>query len=76
MRAEYANDMANEHMDVVHAIHRKDSAAARLAAQTHIDRARIRVTKANRSNSQGRGLFLAEHSAPNATLEPGYNKRG
>lgn len=75
MRAEYANDMANEHMDVVHAIHRKDSAAARLAAQTHIDRARIRVTKANRSNSQGQGLFLAEHSATTGTLAPGYNKR-
>jgi GntR family transcriptional repressor for pyruvate dehydrogenase complex len=62
MRDEYASDMASEHLDILDAIHRKDSAAARLAAQTHIDRARIRVTKASRSNSQREGPYLAEHA--------------
>jgi GntR family transcriptional regulator, transcriptional repressor for pyruvate dehydrogenase complex len=63
MREEYASDMANEHLDILDAIHRKDSAAARLAAQTHIDRARLRVSKASRSNSQREGPFLAEYPA-------------
>ena len=75
MRAEYASDMANEHFDILDAIHRKDSAAARLAAQNHIDRARIRVTKASRSNSQREGPFLAEHNAAKRRLEPAYSKR-
>ncbi|HEY6451573.1 MAG TPA: FadR/GntR family transcriptional regulator [Steroidobacteraceae bacterium] len=63
MREEYAGDMANEHLDIVDSIRRKDTAAARLAAQTHIDRARIRVSKASRSNSQREGPFLAEFAA-------------
>jgi GntR family transcriptional repressor for pyruvate dehydrogenase complex len=74
-RAEYASDMANEHLDILDAIHRKDSAAARLAAQNHIDRARIRVTKASRSNSQRAGPFLAEHEPSRHKLEPAYGKR-
>lgn len=75
MRADYASDMSNEHLDILDAIHRKDSAAARLAAQTHIDRARIRVTKASRSNSQREGPFLAEHTATRRRREPAYGKR-
>jgi len=75
MRADYASDMSNEHLDILDAIHRKDSAAARLAAQTHIDRARIRVTKASRSNSQREGPFLAEHTATKRRREPAYGKR-
>jgi GntR family transcriptional repressor for pyruvate dehydrogenase complex len=62
MRDEYAGDMTNEHFDILDAIHRKDSAAARLAAQIHIDRARIRVSEASRSNLQRGGPFLAEQT--------------
>ncbi|HEY1724151.1 MAG TPA: FadR/GntR family transcriptional regulator [Steroidobacteraceae bacterium] len=60
MRDEYAADMANEHLDILDAIHRKDSAAARLAAQNHIDQARIRVSEASRSNLQRGGPHLLE----------------
>jgi len=63
MRDEYARDVANEHFDILDAIHRKDSAAARLAAQIHIDRARIRVTEASRSNAQRGGPSLVEQAA-------------
>lgn len=62
MRDEYARDVANEHFDILDAIHRKDSAAARLAAQIHIDRARIRVTEASRSNAQRGGPSLTEQA--------------
>jgi GntR family transcriptional regulator, transcriptional repressor for pyruvate dehydrogenase complex len=55
MRDENAGEMANEHLAILDAIHRKDSAAARLAAQIHIDRARIRVSKASRSDSNHEG---------------------
>lgn len=63
MRSEYASDMANEHLDILDAIHRKDSATARLAAQIYMDRARTRVTKTNTSNSQREGPLLAEPAA-------------
>jgi GntR family transcriptional repressor for pyruvate dehydrogenase complex len=47
----HASEIANEHLAILDAIHRKDSAAALLAAQIHIDRARIRVSKASRRDS-------------------------
>jgi hypothetical protein len=55
--------MANEPLDILHAIHHKDGAAARRAAENHINRARIRVTKTCRGNSQREGPFLSEHAA-------------
>jgi GntR family transcriptional repressor for pyruvate dehydrogenase complex len=59
-RDENATEIANEHLAILDAIHRRDSAAARLAAQIHIDRARIRVSKASRSDSSQEGLALPD----------------
>jgi GntR family transcriptional repressor for pyruvate dehydrogenase complex len=74
MRDEYARDVANEHFDILDAIHRKDSAAARLAAQIHIDRARIRVTEASRSNAQRGGPSLTEQATATSGLRSAIRK--
>jgi GntR family transcriptional regulator, transcriptional repressor for pyruvate dehydrogenase complex len=74
MRGDFARELASEHRNILDAIHRKDSAAARLAAQLHIDRARLRVTITSRSNnSQRKGPFLDEHAA--AKRAPGSRPR-
>jgi len=45
---DFARQVESEHLDIVDAIRRKDSSAARLAAQIHMDQARIRIRKAGR----------------------------
>jgi GntR family transcriptional regulator, transcriptional repressor for pyruvate dehydrogenase complex len=48
LREDFARQVDSEHLDIVDAIRRKDSSAARLAAQIHMDQARIRIRKAGR----------------------------
>lgn len=48
LRDDFARQVESEHLDIVDAIRRKDSSAARLAAQIHMDQARIRISKAGR----------------------------
>ena len=53
---------------VVDAIRRKDSSAARLAAQVHMDQARIRIRKAGRDILAKKGKRLTEELIPPSLL--------
>ena len=48
LREDFAREVEVEHLNIVEAIRRKDSSAARLAAQIHMDQARIRIRQAGR----------------------------
>ena len=65
LREDFASQVEVEHLDIFDAIKRKDSSAARLAAQTHMDRGRIRVRQAGRDfwAKKGQGLAVAQAAA-------------
>jgi hypothetical protein len=48
LREDFARQVEIEHLHIVDAIRRKDASAARLAAQMHMDGARIRIRQAGR----------------------------
>jgi hypothetical protein len=48
LREDFAREVEVEHLNILDAIRRKDVSAARLAAQIHMDRARIRIRQAGR----------------------------
>jgi GntR family transcriptional repressor for pyruvate dehydrogenase complex len=48
LREDFARQVEVEHLHIVDAIRRKDASAARLAAQMHMDGARIRIRQAGR----------------------------
>jgi len=60
LREDFAREVEAEHLQIVDAIRRGDSDAARLAAQTHMDHALARIRRAGREvlpqdTSRGRG---------------------
>jgi len=70
LREDYARQVEGEHLDIVDAIRRKDSSAARLAAQIHMDQARIRIGKAGREIWSKKGKRLTAPLVPPAMLSP------
>ena len=64
LREDFARQVESEHLDIVDAIRRKDSSAARLAAQLHMDQARIRIRKASRDIWSKQGKRLTEELIP------------
>ena len=67
LRDDFARQVESEHLDIVDAIRRRDSSAARLAAQIHMDRARIRIGKAER-DIWSAGKHLTEPLIPPSLL--------
>ena len=60
LREDFAREVDAEHLDITTAIRRRDSGAARAAAQTHMDNALARIRRAEREvvprdTSRGRG---------------------
>jgi GntR family transcriptional repressor for pyruvate dehydrogenase complex len=68
LREDFARQVESEHLDIVDAIRRKDSSAARLAAQIHMDQARIRIRKAGRDIWSKKGKRLTEELIPPSLL--------
>ena len=68
LREDFARQVESEHLDIVDAIRRKDSSAARLAAQLHMDQARIRIRKASRDIWSKHGNRLTEELIPPSLL--------
>jgi GntR family transcriptional repressor for pyruvate dehydrogenase complex len=68
LRDDFARQVESEHLDIVDAIRRKDSSAARLAAQIHMDQARIRIGKAGRDILSKKGKRLTEELIPPSLL--------
>ena len=62
LREEIVGAIEVEHMSIVEAIRRKDSSAARLAAQIHMDQARIRISQAGRDVWSRKGVPRAGSS--------------
>jgi GntR family transcriptional regulator, transcriptional repressor for pyruvate dehydrogenase complex len=77
LREDFARQVESEHLDIVDAIRRKDSSAARLAAQVHMDQARIRIRKAGRDILSKKGKRLMEELIPPSLLmtPPKINRR-
>lgn len=75
LRDDFARQVESEHLDIVDAIRRKDSSAARLAAQIHMDQARIRIGKAGRDIWSKQGKRLTEKLTPPSLLSPRPPKR-
>ena len=76
LREDFARQVESEHLDIVDAIRRKDSSAARLAAQLHMDQARIRIGKAGRDIWSRQGKRLTEELIPPSLLStPPVRKR-
>ena len=76
LREDFARQVESEHLDILEAIRRKDSSAARLAAQIHMDQARIRIGKAGRDILANKNRRLAETLVPPAILAaPAVGKR-
>lgn len=75
LRDDFARQVESEHLDIVDAIRRKDSSAARLAAQIHMDQARIRIVKAGRDIWSKQGKRLTEKLIPPSLLSPRPPKR-
>jgi GntR family transcriptional repressor for pyruvate dehydrogenase complex len=75
LRDEFAQQVKSEHLDIVDAIRRKDSSAARLAAQIHMDQARIRIGKAGRDILSKQGKRLTEELIPPSLLSPRPKRR-
>ena len=75
LRDDFARQVESEHLDIVDAIRRKDSSAARLAAQIHMDQARIRIVKAGRDIWSKQGKRLTEKLIPPSLLSPPPPKR-
>jgi Transcriptional regulators len=77
LREDFARQVESEHLDIVDAIRRKDSSAARLAAQVHMDQARIRIRKAGRDILSKKGKRLTEELIPPSLLmtPPGIKRR-
>jgi GntR family transcriptional regulator, transcriptional repressor for pyruvate dehydrogenase complex len=70
LRDDFARQVETEHLDIVDAIRRKDSSAARLAAQIHMDQARIRIGKAGRDIWSKHGSRVTEELIPPSLLSP------
>jgi GntR family transcriptional regulator, transcriptional repressor for pyruvate dehydrogenase complex len=67
LREDFAREVGIEHLNIVDAIRRKDSSAARLAAQIHMDQARIRIRQAGRDFWSRKGApAAADNSRPKA----------
>jgi GntR family transcriptional repressor for pyruvate dehydrogenase complex len=77
LREDFARQVESEHLDIVDAIRRKDSSAARLAAQVHMDQARIRIRKAGRDILSKKGKGLTEELIPPSLMmtPPGIKRR-
>ncbi len=75
LREDFARQVESEHLDIVDAIRRKDSSAARLAAQIHMDQARIRIAKAGRDILPKQRRRPAEALIPPSILSPPSKKR-
>ena len=76
LREDFARQVENEHLDIVDAIRRKDSSAARLAAQIHMDQARIRIHKAGRDILSKKNKRVTEKLIPPSLLAtPPASKR-
>jgi len=76
LREDFARQVESEHLDIVDAIRRKDSSAARLTAQLHMDQARIRIGKAGRDIWSRQGKRLTEELIPPSLLStPPVRKR-
>jgi GntR family transcriptional repressor for pyruvate dehydrogenase complex len=70
LRDDFAREVQVEHLNIVDAIRRKDTSAARLAAQIHMDRARIRIRQTGRdfwTTNKKTSRKLAGPGAPKAT---------
>ena len=67
LRDDIARVLEIEHLNIVEAIRRKDSSAARLAAQIHMDQARIRIRQAGRD-------FWSRKAAPAEVQHDGRDK--
>jgi GntR family transcriptional repressor for pyruvate dehydrogenase complex len=76
LREDFAQQVESEHLDIVDAVRRKDSSAARLAAQIHMDQARIRIGKAGRDIWAKNGKRLTEVLIPPSILSARPAKRG
>ena len=68
LREDFARQVESEHLDIVDAIRRKDSSAARLAAQIHMDQARIRIHKAGRDILSKKNKRMAAELIPPSLL--------
>ena len=68
LREDFARQVESEHLDIVDAIRRKDSSAARLAAQIHMDQARIRIHKAGRDILSKKDKRIAAELIPPSLL--------
>jgi GntR family transcriptional repressor for pyruvate dehydrogenase complex len=76
LRDDFARQVESEHLDIVDAIRRRDGSAARLAAQIHMDQARIRIGKAGRDIWSKKGKRLTEGLIPPLLLStPPARKR-
>jgi GntR family transcriptional repressor for pyruvate dehydrogenase complex len=70
LREDFARQVESEHLDIVDAIRRKDSSAARLAAQIHMDQARIRIHKAGRDILSKKHKRITPELIPPSLLAP------
>lgn len=69
LREDIVRVLEIEHLNIVEAIRRKDSSAARLAAQIHMDQARIRIRQA------GRDFWSREGPASESPQKPSEKAR-
>jgi GntR family transcriptional repressor for pyruvate dehydrogenase complex len=76
LREDFARQVESEHLDIVDAIRRKDSSAARLAAQIHMDQARIRIHKPGRDILSKKKRMTAELIPPSLLAGTPPRKRG
>jgi GntR family transcriptional repressor for pyruvate dehydrogenase complex len=67
LREDFARQVEIEHLNIVEAIRRKDSSAARLAAQIHMDQARIRIRQAGRD-------FRSRNDPPSERVPGSFEK--
>ena len=56
LRDDFARQVEIEHLDILDAIRRRDLSGARLAAQIHMDQARIRIRQAGRDFGKNAGV--------------------
>jgi len=75
LREDFARQVESEHLDIVEAIRRRDSSAARLAAQIHMDQARVRIAKAGRDILPNSDQRLSETLVPPSILATPPGKR-
>ena len=64
LRDDFARQVGIEHLDILDAIRRRNSSGARLAAQIHMDQARIRIRQAGRDFGSRKTAGAKDETSP------------